>query len=165
MDKLCGTCTWSSSTWHWSLWFGESKRFLPTAAVWIRLTKWYCSTNRRMKLMRLDFESRIQRRDWWECLMQFLENIENCPFQDKTIINNSSACWVEESEVSCNNFYSSPCRVKSVEYLKFFLISLGTPLVVLEREIFKLTNGCLMSEKIESKWACCNTHQNMWGKM
>ena len=41
------------------------------------------------------------------------------------------------------------CSVESVEYLKLLFISLGSPLVELERDIFKLIKGCLMSEKNE----------------
>ena len=48
-------------------------------------------------------------------------------------------------------FYSNPCSIKSVEYLKLLFISLGSPLVALERDIFKLTKGCLMSEKTKPK--------------
>ena len=51
--------------------------------------------------------------------------------------------------VSFNSFYSNPCSVKSVEYLKLLLISLGSPLVALKRDILKLTKGCLKGEKIE----------------
>ena len=54
-----------------------------------------------------------------------------------------------KSGASCNRFYSNPCSVESVEYLKFLFISLGSPLVAPERDIFKLTICCLMSEKIE----------------
>ena len=55
-----------------------------------------------------------------------------------------------KSGVSCNSFfYSNPCRVKSVEYLKLLFISLGSPLATLERDISKLTKGLLMREKIE----------------
>ena len=46
---------------------------------------------------------------------------------------------------------SPPCSVKSFENLKLFFVSLDSPLVALERDIFKLTKGCLMSEKIEHK--------------
>ena len=55
--------------------------------------------------------------------------------------------------MSCNSLYSNPCGVvvKSVEYLKLLFISLGSPLVALESEIFKLTKGCLMSVKIKRK--------------
>ena len=63
----------------------------------------------------------------------------------------TSRTKVGESGVSCNSFYSNPCSVKSVEYLKLLFISLGSPLATLEREIFKLTKGCLMSEKIAHK--------------
>ena len=58
---------------------------------------------------------------------------------------------IGESGVSCNNCYSNPFNVKSVEYLRLIFISLGSPLVALEREIFKLTKGYMMSEKIEPK--------------
>ena len=47
----------------------------------------------------------------------------------------------------CNSFHLNPCIVKSVEYQKLLFISLGSPLVVLERDIFKLTKGCLMRGK------------------
>ena len=54
--------------------------------------------------------------------------------------------------MSYNSFYSNPCSVKSIECLKFLFISLGSPLVALEREkIFKLTKNCVMSEKIDPK--------------
>ena len=46
---------------------------------------------------------------------------------------------VGESRVSCINFYSNLCDVKSVEYLKLLFISLGSLLVTFERDIFKLT--------------------------
>ena len=46
-----------------------------------------------------------------------------------------------ETEVSCNKFYSNFYGVKSVEYLKLLLISSGSKLVALERDIFKLTKG------------------------
>ena len=49
------------------------------------------------------------------------------------------------------SFYSNSFSVKSVEYRKLLFISLGSPLVALERGIFKLTKDCLMSEKIEPK--------------
>ena len=61
-----------------------------------------------------------------------------------------------ETGASCNSFYSSPCSAKSVEYRKFFFISLGSPLVALERDIFKLAKDCLMNGKVEHKWACYN---------
>ena len=48
-----------------------------------------------------------------------------------------------------NSFYSNSCSVKSAEYLKLIFISLSSPLVALERDIFILTKGCLMSEKIK----------------
>ena len=48
-----------------------------------------------------------------------------------------------ESGASYNSFYSNPCSVKSVEYLKLLFISLGSPLATLEMDIFKLTKGCL----------------------
>ena len=59
--------------------------------------------------------------------------------------------YIGESEASCNNFYSNVCSVKSVEYLKLFVILLGSPLLGLKTEIFKLTKGCLTSEKMEPK--------------
>ena len=62
-----------------------------------------------------------------------------------------SSQTIEESEASCNSFCSNPYGVKSVEYRELLFISLGSPLVALERDIFKLTKGCLMSEKIEPK--------------
>ena len=48
---------------------------------------------------------------------------------------------VGETGASCNSFCSNPCGVKRAEYLKFLSISL----VVLERDIFKLTKGFLKS--------------------
>ena len=51
----------------------------------------------------------------------------------------------------CNSFHLRPCSVKSVEYLKRLLNSLSSSLVALERDIYKLTKGCLMSEKMEPK--------------
>ena len=60
--------------------------------------------------------------------------------------------------MSCNSFYSNPCGVKSIEYLKLFFISLDSPLVALEREkIFEPTKTCVMSEKIDPKSACYNS--------
>ena len=56
-----------------------------------------------------------------------------------------------ESGASFNSFYSNPCSVKSVEYQKHLFISLGSLLVAIEMNIFRLTKGCLMSEKIEPK--------------
>ena len=53
--------------------------------------------------------------------------------------------------MSYNSFYSKPCSVKSIEYLKLLFISLGSRLAALERDIFQLTESCLMSEKIEPK--------------
>ena len=50
----------------------------------------------------------------------------------------------------------TPCSVKSVEYLRFIFISLGSPFVAFEMDILKLTKGCLMSEKIEPKSVCYN---------
>ena len=41
--------------------------------------------------------------------------------------------------------------LRSVKYLKLLFISSGSPLVALERDIFKLTIGCLMGVKIEPK--------------
>ena len=55
----------------------------------------------------------------------------------------------EGGGVSFNSFYSNPRNIKSVEYLKLLFISLGSPLVALERDIFKLTKGCLTSEETE----------------
>ena len=49
--------------------------------------------------------------------------------------------------------HSNSCRVKSFEYLKLLFMSLGSPLVALERHIFKLTKGCSVIEKIEPKRA------------
>ena len=69
---------------------------------------------------------------------------------------------IGETGASCNSFYSNPCSVKNIEYLKFLFISSGSPLVVLERDISKLTKGCLMSEKNKSKGG---VHQNMWGEL
>ena len=43
------------------------------------------------------------------------------------------------------------CSMKTVEHLKILCISIGNPLVAHEMDIFKLTKGCLMSEKIEPK--------------
>ena len=37
------------------------------------------------------------------------------------------------------------------KYRKVLFISLGSPLVALERDIFRLTKGCLTSEEIEHK--------------
>ena len=51
--------------------------------------------------------------------------------------------------MSFNSFYSNPRNIKSVEYLKLLFISLDSPLVALVRDIFKLTKGCLTSQKIE----------------
>ena len=59
--------------------------------------------------------------------------------------------------MSCNSFYSNPRSVKSIEYLKLLFISISSSLVALEREIFKPTIDCLMSEKIEPKRACYNS--------
>ena len=53
--------------------------------------------------------------------------------------------------MSCNSFYSNPGSVKSIEYLKLLFTSLGSPLAALERDIFHLTESCLMSEKIGPK--------------
>ena len=53
--------------------------------------------------------------------------------------------------MSCNSSHSKPCSVKSIEYLKLLFISLGSSLAALERDIFQLTESCLMSEKIERK--------------
>ena len=50
------------------------------------------------------------------------------------------------------NFYSNHCSVKSVEYWKIRFISIGSPLVALEKDAFKLIKGCL-SEKIEPKYS------------
>ena len=50
-----------------------------------------------------------------------------------------------------NSFYSKPGSVKIAKYLQLPFISLGSPMVALERDIFRLTESCLMSEKIESK--------------
>ena len=47
---------------------------------------------------------------------------------------------VGETGASCNSFYSNSCSVKSVDHLKLLFISLGSPLVTPERDIFKLTN-------------------------
>ena len=58
--------------------------------------------------------------------------------------------------MSCNSSYSDSCSVKSVEYLKLLSTSSGSQLVTPERDIFKLTKGCLVSEKIEPKLACYN---------
>ena len=67
-------------------------------------------------------------------------------------------------QVSCNSVYSKPCSVKSIEYLKLLFISLGSSLAALERDIFQLTERCLMSEKIEPKRACYNsTHIEICG--
>ena len=52
---------------------------------------------------------------------------------------------------SCNSFYSNPCSVKSIEYLKLLCISLGSSLVALERDIFKLTESSCRSETMEPK--------------
>ena len=65
--------------------------------------------------------------------------------------------YIGETGTSCNSFYSNLCSVKSVEYLELLFISFGSPLVTLERNIFKLTKGYLMSKKIEPKWACYNS--------
>ena len=60
--------------------------------------------------------------------------------------------------MSCSRFYSNPCGVKSIAYLKLLFISLGSPLVALELEkIFKLSKSCVMSEKLEPKSACYNS--------
>ena len=53
--------------------------------------------------------------------------------------------------MSFNSFNLIPRIIKNVEYLRLLCISLGSPLVSLERDIFNLTKGCLMSEKLESK--------------
>ena len=58
--------------------------------------------------------------------------------------------------MSCNSFYLKPRSVKIVEYLKLLFISLGSPLVALEREIFELARCCLMSEKIGPNSVCYN---------
>ena len=58
---------------------------------------------------------------------------------------------LRESVVSGSNFCSNPRSVKSVKYLKLLFILLGSILVAAERHIFKLTKGCLISEKIEPK--------------
>ena len=42
---------------------------------------------------------------------------------------------VGETRASCNSFYSNSYSVESIEYLKLFLISSGSPLVALERDI------------------------------
>ena len=42
---------------------------------------------------------------------------------------------VGRSGASCNSFYSNSCSVKSVEYWRLLFISLGSPLVALERDI------------------------------
>ena len=58
---------------------------------------------------------------------------------------------IGESGASCNRFCSNPRgakSAKSVEFLKLLFISLGSPLVAFERDILKLTKGCLMSEKM-----------------
>ena len=53
-------------------------------------------------------------------------------------------------QLPCNNsFYSNPCSVKSVEYLKFFFISLCSPFATLERDILKLTKGCSMGRFVK----------------
>ena len=72
----------------------------------------------------------------------------NCA-TDETILHVSSI--IGDTGVSCNSFYSNFCSVVSVEYLKLFFISLDSPLVTLERDIFRLTKGCLMSDEIELK--------------
>ena len=54
-----------------------------------------------------------------------------------------------QTGASCKSFYTNPCCVKRTEYLKFLFISLGSPLVTLERDIFKMTKA--VCEKIESK--------------
>ena len=46
-------------------------------------------------------------------------------------------------------FIQTPVVSGMLKYLKLFSISLGSPLVAFEREIFKLTLGCLT--KIEPK--------------
>ena len=51
---------------------------------------------------------------------------------------------VGKSGETRNSFYSNPCGAKNVEYLKLLFISLGTPLVALEMDIFKLTKGCFV---------------------
>ena len=42
-------------------------------------------------------------------------------------------------------FYPNPCRVKSGENRKLLFISLGSPLVALEKDAFKLTKDCLIT--------------------
>ena len=64
-------------------------------------------------------------------------------FSSAEAFHNELERTIEESGVSSNSFYSNPCSVKGVEYLKFLFISSGSPLVALERDIFKLTKGCL----------------------
>ena len=56
---------------------------------------------------------------------------------------------VGETEASYNSLYSNPCSVKSIKYLNLLFISLDSAFVALEREVFELTKGCLMREKIE----------------
>ena len=58
-----------------------------------------------------------------------------------------------EIRVGYNSSYSNPGNVKGVEYPKLLLsfVSLGGPLVAIERDIFKMTKRYLMSEKIEPK--------------
>ena len=54
-----------------------------------------------------------------------------------------------QDQASCNSFYPNPCGVKSIEHLKLLFISLGSPLIALEREkIFELTKNCIMSKKL-----------------
>ena len=64
-------------------------------------------------------------------------------------LTDSSVLEIGKSGAGCNSFYSNPYSVESVEYLKLLFISLGSPLVALERDIFKLIKGCVMSEKSE----------------
>ena len=60
---------------------------------------------------------------------------------------------VGESRLSCDSFYSNSRLSRVLNCWNTFFI----PLVALEKDIFKLTKKCLMSEKIEPKWACCNS--------
>ena len=87
---------------------------------------------------------RANRESWNEIMMSGVESMINL---NETKVT-SQIISEEESGTSCNSFIHTPCSVKSVEYRKLLFVSLGSPLVALEWDIFKQTKVCFHSEEI-----------------